>query len=224
METKLMKATYPEPGNEEFLFWCPGCKSMHTFVTAWGPKRAENYRRLYGDPPVWTFNGNMESPTFSPSLLMYGDGKGYPPLPPLPQRRYFGFPKRLHAPFGGPQGSARPHAERGVDAEARLYHREPRGTGNAGAHVLERNHPRPAAARAHPPGENRSRARARPGRREHRERRRRRPAGGNHRFRGRLTVFRFGMRTFYETSSDGACVDRRRTNYKKSSENCRIRY
>lgn len=40
-----------------FVFWCPGCEERHTFTT-------ERDRK-----PVWVFDGNMEHPTFSPSLL-----------------------------------------------------------------------------------------------------------------------------------------------------------
>lgn len=36
------------------LWWCPGCKDAH-------PARG------------WTFDGNMESPTFAPSFLTRGD-------------------------------------------------------------------------------------------------------------------------------------------------------
>jgi hypothetical protein len=35
-----------------YFFWCPGCDSAHRF-----------------DVPRWSFNGDMESPTFAPSLL-----------------------------------------------------------------------------------------------------------------------------------------------------------
>lgn len=37
-----------------FLFWCPGCQRGHIYET-----------------PRWKFDGNVEAPTFSPSLLMY---------------------------------------------------------------------------------------------------------------------------------------------------------
>lgn len=40
-----------------FLFRCPGCKRRHTFWTA-------------GTGPRWQFNGDMEFPTISPSLLV----------------------------------------------------------------------------------------------------------------------------------------------------------
>lgn len=36
-----------------YMFWCPGCKSYHSF-----------------DLKRWTFNGDFEKPTFSPSLLI----------------------------------------------------------------------------------------------------------------------------------------------------------
>lgn len=46
-----------------FLFWCPGCGEAH----------------MVG--PSWTFNGNGDKPTFSPSVLVTGvqakhDGDG----------------------------------------------------------------------------------------------------------------------------------------------------
>lgn len=37
-------------------FWCPGCEEMHQIPTA-GPK-------------AWKFNGDLERPTFSPSVLI----------------------------------------------------------------------------------------------------------------------------------------------------------
>jgi hypothetical protein len=48
-----------------YLFWCPGCKEAHAFrIVKLGP-----------DAPVWQFNGDVERPTFAPSLLYYGDKK-----------------------------------------------------------------------------------------------------------------------------------------------------
>jgi hypothetical protein len=46
-----------EGGGKMYLFHCPGCKSTHVFYID-VPKM-----------PSWTFNGNLENPTFSPSLL-----------------------------------------------------------------------------------------------------------------------------------------------------------
>ncbi len=39
-----------------YSFWCPGCENRHVFYTR-------------GTASVWTFNGDMKSPTFTPSLL-----------------------------------------------------------------------------------------------------------------------------------------------------------
>jgi len=41
------------------VFFCPGCQSHHPY-------------RIKGQNPVWKWNGNMEKPTFSPSLLVHG--------------------------------------------------------------------------------------------------------------------------------------------------------
>lgn len=42
-----------------YAHWCPGCGYMHSIIT-------------HSDPafpgPVWTFDGNLESPTFGPSV------------------------------------------------------------------------------------------------------------------------------------------------------------
>jgi hypothetical protein len=42
-----------------WLFYCPGCRRCHTFTTgsAVGPN--------------WTFSGDLDRPTFSPSLLIF---------------------------------------------------------------------------------------------------------------------------------------------------------
>lgn len=46
-----------------YAFWCPGCEEPHAYYTV-------NWR----ENPVWSFNGDREKPTFSPSLLFQ-----YPP-------------------------------------------------------------------------------------------------------------------------------------------------
>lgn len=52
-----------EPGEfPEYIFDCPGCGYGHGFKTQ-------------GDGPCWTFNGDMEKPTISPSLLVTGQYK-----------------------------------------------------------------------------------------------------------------------------------------------------
>lgn len=40
------------------VFHCPGCRCSHSFTVAPLP-----------GPPLWTWNGSMDRPTFSPSLL-----------------------------------------------------------------------------------------------------------------------------------------------------------
>jgi hypothetical protein len=51
-----------------FVFWCPGCEDVHPYrVTA----HAQEPRL-----PVWKFNGSVERPTFTPSLLVNGSGQG----------------------------------------------------------------------------------------------------------------------------------------------------
>jgi hypothetical protein len=44
-----------------YLFWCPGCKETHPYTTA----------TQTGGKPSWGFNGNMEKPSFTPSLLCW---------------------------------------------------------------------------------------------------------------------------------------------------------
>lgn len=39
-----------------YTFWCPGCEDMHSFTTDTTQK------------VVWSFNGDLDKPTFSPSL------------------------------------------------------------------------------------------------------------------------------------------------------------
>jgi hypothetical protein len=48
---------------KRYVFHCPGCGHGHSYEV-----------RTDGKHPSWTFNGNLESPTFQPSLLMYGNG------------------------------------------------------------------------------------------------------------------------------------------------------
>lgn len=78
---KLKRSQSPlDPEHEEYLFWCPGCKSLHCYVVKWGPRRRAGYEKAGRALPTWTFNGNLDSPTFSPSLLYWGTGKPDPGL------------------------------------------------------------------------------------------------------------------------------------------------
>jgi hypothetical protein len=66
-----------ENGEEGFTHWCPACDGPHYIRTA--RPRGDEKNQL----PLWTFNGNMNSPTFSPSVLCYTvpykDGKPIEP-------------------------------------------------------------------------------------------------------------------------------------------------
>jgi hypothetical protein len=58
-----MKILYPiAPGENgaDFMFWCPGCKCGHG---VWTTARK-------GNNCLWSFNGNLDKPTLSPSLLV----------------------------------------------------------------------------------------------------------------------------------------------------------
>jgi hypothetical protein len=46
-----------EGGEIHWLFWCPACKETHFFS-----------KRMPDGKPGWEFDGNIEKPTFSPSL------------------------------------------------------------------------------------------------------------------------------------------------------------
>lgn len=50
-----------------FLVWCPGCDIYHELITHQKPNR-----------PCWQFDGNLDKPTFSPSLLVTWSWKDEP--------------------------------------------------------------------------------------------------------------------------------------------------
>lgn len=68
MNPVVQKTHLSEYGTEKCLgvglfVWCPGCDKPHRFSI-----RCEEH----GGPPgnvVWTFDGNLEAPTFSPSYI-----------------------------------------------------------------------------------------------------------------------------------------------------------
>lgn len=59
----IMKESIELDGARSLVFFCPGCKYYHSF-------RIEVGDALH--VPVWTWNGDMGKPTFSPSLLVNG--------------------------------------------------------------------------------------------------------------------------------------------------------
>lgn len=65
MGAKLLKPNYNN-GHCEYHFYCPGCKEMHSYITRWSEERKE---RSKNGAPTWSFNGDLENPSFTPSLL-----------------------------------------------------------------------------------------------------------------------------------------------------------
>lgn len=66
---KLKPYASSDDGERGYSFWCPACAGRHHYRT-----QAPNFPRPDGTPwPVWSFNGDMERPTFLPSLLIYYD-------------------------------------------------------------------------------------------------------------------------------------------------------
>ncbi len=45
----------------DWVFFCPGCKQLHGVWTS-------KPNIVNGKPQIWTFNGNVDKPTFSPSI------------------------------------------------------------------------------------------------------------------------------------------------------------
>lgn len=48
-----------------FTHWCPGCDHAHEFVTWRRDGKHDNGH------PVWDFDGNIECPTFTPSMRIF---------------------------------------------------------------------------------------------------------------------------------------------------------
>ena len=66
MKKILYPVEHTTRGNPEnypdFLFFCPGCKCAHGFWTT----------KKNSQSACWTFDGDMDCPTFTPSLLISG--------------------------------------------------------------------------------------------------------------------------------------------------------
>jgi hypothetical protein len=60
---KFQKVKTDEPGVTEYVFTCPGCGGLHMI-------------RTEGERPRWEWNGDVDKPTCSPSLLV-GPGTSY---------------------------------------------------------------------------------------------------------------------------------------------------
>lgn len=54
-----------------YMFYCPGCKCSHAYFTKTGDIKGVPAKKI-----TWDFNGDMEKPTFNPSLKnTYPDGR-----------------------------------------------------------------------------------------------------------------------------------------------------
>lgn len=61
LSPKLVK--HESEGVEAYSHWCTACQECHTFyIQDQGPEK-------------WSFNGNVDRPTFSPSMKLYRIGK-----------------------------------------------------------------------------------------------------------------------------------------------------
>lgn len=67
-----MKVEIIEGPNKSFArlgFKCPGCQDMHTLpVTGWLPPGYNTH--FVAESAQWTFNGDLDRPTFTPSILV----------------------------------------------------------------------------------------------------------------------------------------------------------
>ena len=66
-----MKVLELRKGGGVYGFLCPGCGHLHTFATKSPQKNGAK----------WSFNGDVNNPTFSPSMLVRAEyGEGYKPF------------------------------------------------------------------------------------------------------------------------------------------------
>ncbi len=61
-----MKARKTTDG--KVIFWCPGCEGYHGVSVEPFPG---------AERPIWSWNGNLETPTFTPSILVF-EGHNHP--------------------------------------------------------------------------------------------------------------------------------------------------
>lgn len=87
-------------GTVHLMFWCPGCDEAHGPIV----------ERTAAARPLWTWNGDRERPTLSPSILVRGtrpitDEERHARAARLPfvrERRSDSISQRLHARAGWP--------------------------------------------------------------------------------------------------------------------------
>lgn len=56
--SKVLRSDGDGRGGTRLTFWCPGCKDYHSVAIGTGPG------------PRWSYNGDADCPTFSPSVLV----------------------------------------------------------------------------------------------------------------------------------------------------------
>lgn len=64
MPVLLERITDESGDHVEWAFWCPGCKTNHSYCI--------QRKNPVDKGPVWEWNGSEEKPTFTPSLLVWG--------------------------------------------------------------------------------------------------------------------------------------------------------
>lgn len=65
LSSKLYKFTL---ASKAMYYWCPGCEMLHPVYLQPDPS--------VGQTDVWQWNGDVDKPTFSPSLLLDYSSKG----------------------------------------------------------------------------------------------------------------------------------------------------
>lgn len=69
---------YVETGQTQLWFECPGCGGMHALNVSLSPEQEAAKLAGAGGPPKWSWDGNLEAPTVSPSILSsyeYGENR-----------------------------------------------------------------------------------------------------------------------------------------------------
>lgn len=66
MDTGWVQDDTRDPG-QSVWWWCPGCETHHRVVVKVPPD--------HPNTPVWGFNGDLERPTFTPSVLVNKDAR-----------------------------------------------------------------------------------------------------------------------------------------------------
>lgn len=71
MATKLNELRGDDGFLAGYSFVCPGCSNEYAWRHVFYVAHQDGSQK-----PIWSFNGNMESPTFTPSLLNRGEQDG----------------------------------------------------------------------------------------------------------------------------------------------------